>query len=122
MLAVPSAWRDSHRYGARGFGHQVLGQHLEVIHSRGESNSMATPLVPRPLALLTPFLPQSGQINASVQQSVNMAVDMHKSALPHARTVPAKRENVDALSLGGSVGGSRAGFHSASKSQVHREG
>lgn len=64
---------------------------------------------PRPLALLTPFLPESGQIsavpNSSVQQSVNMAVDMHKLALPHTRTVLAKRENVGVLSLGGSGGG-----------------
>lgn len=69
---------------------------------------MATPLFPclhrteaawircsRPLVLLTPLLPQSGQIdailNSSVQQFVNMAVDVHKSALPHASTVLAKR-------------------------------
>lgn len=46
MLTGPSAWRDSPRYQACDFGHQVLGQHLEVIHSHRESNSMAVAAFP----------------------------------------------------------------------------
>lgn len=137
MLTEPFAWRDSPRYQACDFGHQVLGQHLEVIHSHRESNSMAVALSPSLhgtkaawvwystlLALLLscpcdllqgrlmPFFTfQSSSLSTCQLTCANQPLPMPAQCRPRGKCLCSvfRRQR----------GKSRAGFHSAGESQVH---